>query len=359
MAAAVAIPLTPACSTGLESLPLPAPALNTTSYALNVVFANALNLPARAHVKLAGADIGELESISAKGYTAHTTLRIRAGIRIPVGTTAELRSATPLGDVFVSLKPPASAADDAPLLGDGATIGLESTTSASTVEAVLSSAAVLVNGGAVRNMTKLTNSLGKAAGGNGAAFADILRKSNQLLTAMNSRSGQFEAALSESNQLAKILTASQDQITDILAAGAPATEALADNTGQAAEMIGQLSGITRQLSRFPSIQGTDTRSILADVNTISDKFNQVATHPDPLLWGINRLLPPFIKTAQGTAIPGQIDVMKIALGSIPDIGYPGDPGFHGPKRADWDAMIGSFRYSLLRLQERVVGAGPK
>ena len=73
---------------------------------LTAVFSNALNLPASAKVKLAGADVGELESMVARNYTAVTTLRIMDGVRLPKGSTAELRSATPLGDVFVALKPP-------------------------------------------------------------------------------------------------------------------------------------------------------------------------------------------------------------------------------------------------------------
>jgi hypothetical protein len=43
---------------------------------------------------------------------------------------------------------------------------------------------------------------------------------------------------------------------------------------------------------------------------------------------------------------------------MPDIGFPGDPGFHGPKWSNWNQFVGSFQYTLLRLQERIVGQGP-
>ena len=104
------------------------------------------------------------------------------------GSTAELRSATPLGDVFVALKPPTPLDPDAPLLKDGDTIGLESTTAAATVESVLSSAAILVNGGAVRNFTNIINGLGKATGDQGQAFGDLISKTNHTL-------GQAQRAL--------------------------------------------------------------------------------------------------------------------------------------------------------------------
>ena len=53
----------------------------------------------------------------------------------------------------------------------------------------------------------------------------------------------------------------------------------------------------------------------------------------------------------GTAIAGRGTLAKLALGNWPDIGYLGDPQFHGPKRADWHFMVGSLKYTLFRLQE--------
>jgi len=51
------------CATnGLGSLPLPAPGIGSGGYLITAVFSNALNLPAHAKVKLAGADIGQLEA---------------------------------------------------------------------------------------------------------------------------------------------------------------------------------------------------------------------------------------------------------------------------------------------------------
>ena len=135
----VAVGATACSSNGLSSLPLPAPTVGSGGYRLTAVFSNALNLPASAKVKLAGADVGQMETMVARNYTAVTTIRIMDGVRLPQGTTVELRSATPLGDVFIALKPPAGASATTPLLKDGDTIGLDSTTAAATVESVLSS----------------------------------------------------------------------------------------------------------------------------------------------------------------------------------------------------------------------------
>lgn len=353
--------VTAGCATnGLASLPLPAPGLGSGGYSLNAVFSNALNLPMNAKVKLAGADVGQLESMVARNYTAVTRLRIRDGVLLPRGSTAELRTATPLGDVFVALKPPADDPADTPLLRDGDTIGLDSTAAAATVESVLSSAAILVNGGAVRNFTNIINGFGKATGDQGQAFGDMIRKSNQLLGTLDARSDQISHALTQLSHLADQLDAKNQTIGDLMTAASPATSALADNTSQLSNLAVQVGDTSRLLARFPSIGGTDTsgRSMIRDLNTIAGAANDVAMSPDTSWLSINRLIPALVKSTAGNSISVNVGVDKIMLGSLPDIGFPGDIGLHGPHHYNVNLLVGTLKYTLWRLQERIVGRGP-
>ncbi|TGD85187.1 MCE family protein [Mycolicibacterium sp. CH28] len=349
------------CATnGLASVPLPAPGLDSAGYRLTAVFGNALNLPTKAKVKLAGADVGQVESMVAHNYTAVTTLRISTGVQLPVGSTAELRTATPLGDVFVALQPPATPGPNAPTLHDGDTIGLDSTTSAATVESALSSAAVLVNGGSIRNFTNIVNGFGRAAGDRGQALADLIGKSNQLLGTLDARSGQISTAMSEMSHLADQLNAKEHAITEVMATAGPATDALAANTAQLSALAVQAGDTATLLARFPSIGGNDTsgRSMIADLNTVAGAVNDVAVSPDTSWLALNRMLPPLIKSTSGFAVAGSGSLDRLVLGSSPDIGFPGDIGLHGPHRYNWNQFAGSLKYTLWRLQERVVGRGP-
>ncbi|MGV0642484.1 MlaD family protein [Mycolicibacterium sp. XJ2546] len=338
----------------LDRIPLPAPSVGAESYTLTATFANALNLPLKAKVRLGGADIGQVVSMKSVDYTAVVTMEIRKGVQLPVGSMAELRTATPLGDVYVAVQPP-----DAPgqaLLADGDNLGLGSTGSAATVEGVLSSAAVLVNGGVVRNLTKLVNGIGSAAGDNGDAFRDLVRQSNQLTETLSARSQQIRTSLDNTATLIDTVNSRQHSINELLAASSPAIGAV--DTRELLDLLDTTGAMSRQLSRFPSLQGTDTRSMVADINALSNAFNDVVVSPDTSMLAMSRMLPPFVKATSGTAIAGKGNLAKLALGSMPDIGYLGDPEFHGPKRADWHFMVGSLKYTLFRLQERVVGQGP-
>ena len=358
---AVSLTMTGCSSSGLASLPLPHPGPGKDGFSVTVVFENALNVPAFATVRLAGADVGQMESIEARDYTAVATLRIADGVRLPRGTTAELRSATPLGDVFIAVRPPANASSAVPLLTDGDTIGISDTQAAATVENLLTGAAVLVNGGAVQNLTDIVNGAGKAAGEDGGRnFAQLIDHTNRLLGTMNARTGQLSDSLTALSGLSRQIDAKSDVISELMSAAAPATDTLAQHTNQIADLVVQAGSTTEMLSRFPSLAGTDTsgRSVIADLNTMSSAFNDVALDPDTSLMALNRLMPPFVKAFAGNSFAAKGSIDRLVLGSMPDIGFPGDPGFHGPKWSNWNQFVGSFQYTLLRLQERIVGQGP-
>ncbi len=359
MGAATAIALSGCATNGLGDLPLPAPGVGTGGYHLTALFSNILNLPTNAKVKLAGADVGQVDDMRVSNYTAITTLRILDGVRLPKGSTAELRSATPLGDVFVSIRPPAGAPSDGPILKEGDTIGLDETTAAATVESVLSSAALVSNGGAVRNLTNVINGFGKATGDQGQAFGDLIKDSNRLLGTLNTRSSQISEALTQTAQLADQLDTKNQTLTDIVKEADPATETLAANTAQLSQLVLQIGATTQQLQKFPSIAGTDTsgHSIIKDANTIAKAWNDVAQDPTVDINALNRQFASLIKITPSDTISVRVSIDRLILGSIPDAGFKGDVGSHGPKRYNWAQLVGSFKYTLWRLQERVVGKG--
>lgn len=355
VAAALATALA-GCATGLESLPLPArQASGPDTVVLSAVFDNALNLPTKAKVKLNGADIGEVTSITARDFVAYVTMRIRSDVPLYAGSAAQLRSATPLGDVFVAIKPDPNQPAAATRLRSGDTIPLKSTTAAASIEEVLTSAAVVVNGGTFRRLVTVLNGAGAAAGGNGNKIATLLQQSNSLLSRLNTRSAQVHEVLQSTSDLADTLAARQQTLNDVIAVAGPATSVLADTTDQLVDTLETVAGITRQLSRFPSIQGTDTRSLVADLNNLSRVTNEINNDPNISVTTTNRMIPIYMKLTNSAGTHVITDVRQVALGNHPDLNYPGDPASHGPDGTDFHSMVGAFRYSWNILLDKLYG----
>lgn len=344
------------CATGLESLPLPAPGqMGGNAITVTAAFANAMNLPQKAKVKLNGADIGDVESIRAHDFTADVTMRINAGVALYTGATAQLRSATPLGDIFVAIQPGAEQGPNTRRLHNGDTIALASTTSAATVEDVLGSAALLVNGGAIRRLVTIVDGAGKAVGGKGAKVAALLHESNTLIARLNARSEQIDTALRNTADLAATVAARQQTLDEVITGAVPAMTVINDNTTQLVDLIDGLARITNQLRRFPSMRGTDTRSLIADLNTLSAALNVSATDPylNSNTW--IRVINALAKATSGPDIHAVADVAQLAFGALPDKNYPGDPMFHGADGTDWHAFVGSLRYEWNLLLSKIYG----
>jgi hypothetical protein len=119
--------------------------------------------------------------------------------------------------------------------------------------------------------------------------------------------------------------------------------------------VDNVARISRQLSKFPSLQGTDTRSVAVDVNNLSQVFNEIAMDPDISLNAFNRLIAVMVKSTNSTSIHLDAELSKIAIGALPDKNYAGDPGIHGPDGTDWHLLIGSLRYEWGLLLGRIYG----
>ncbi|WP_431233163.1 MlaD family protein [Mycolicibacterium psychrotolerans] len=156
----VTIGLTAACSLDPTRLPVPGAYTPRHSYDINIEFASVLNLPARAKVDSGGVQIGVLDSVRLQGTTAVTTVEIAGDTKLPVATRAELRQATPLGDIYIALLPPED--KSGPVLRDGDTIPLGNTSPADNVEDLLRSMSNLVAGGAIGTLQTTVVNVNKA-----------------------------------------------------------------------------------------------------------------------------------------------------------------------------------------------------
>lgn len=343
------------CGVGLGDLPLPQRDSGTgDSYRVTAEFVNALNLPEQAKVKLNGADVGEVESMRVHDYTAFVSLRIRRGVPLSVGTRAELRSATPLGDVFVALTPPHLGTGSTATLSDGDTIPESHTAAAATIEEVLATSALLVNGGVLRDLTTIINGLGRTVGDRGDELAALIARSTRLISTLSSRSGEIRSALAQTDRLVTTMSDRRAVLNDAIAAAGPALDVVAAHTDEILGLVNQIGHISSTLERFPSIKTGATQHLTANLNRISAELNRAATAPGVEVEAMNALLAPVIKITSSTAAHVDADLQDLALGALVDPRHHADPGSRVPDISDVDNFAGTLAYTLQRLRMKLV-----
>ncbi|WP_280297382.1 MlaD family protein [Nocardia abscessus] len=355
--AAALLATTSGCGVGLGDLPLSAPGSGESGYTIDASFANALNLPAKAKVRLAGADVGEVADMTVADYTALVTLRIRQDVALPVGTRAQLRTATPLGDVYVALDAPADASPATASMRDGDTIPVQATSAAATVEELLTTASLLVNGGAIRNLSSVVNGLGRSVGDRGDHVGALLDQSTELVTALAARSDDIRVALAETNRLVSELAAQRGVTDEFVSAAGPASVTIEGSAQQALALVRQVDDISAQLAKFPVLRGGEIGGLIANLDRISAGLNDAILNPNASLAAMNALLPSVIKLSSGTSAHGNVDLEDFAVGALPDPFHEADPGNRVPDASDWHALVGSLTYTLLTLRERILGPG--
>ncbi|BDT90928.1 hypothetical protein IFM12275_09040 [Nocardia sputorum] len=303
---------------------LPGTGVDGPTYRLAVEFETVLSLPAGARVRSNGADVGQLRSIDLVPHAAVAHIDVRAGVRLPVGTRAELRQTTVLGDIYLALSPPPD--DRAGLLHDGDTIPLRDTGTGPQIEQILERMAAFVNGGSAARMQDAIERMSSALPEDPAETREL--------------AGRIAADLGDAAD-------GIDDIDRIVAATAQLTQRL----HQMREDVGFVFSETaaRRLGRVPEFM-TAVLNVVIDVNTLTTGLD----------WLIPRL-PPLNDAMERTAIllrePSPDATVWVGNGALlaevlsgKVVSFLGDPaldlrrvGLAGSSDRDVDALI------LLRL----------
>ena len=243
LAAACALGLA-GCQFNLQGLPSPGGGPPGDSYKLTAVFADVLNLPQRAQVKLDGVVVGQVTTIRLDHDRGVVDMLIARNIKLPGGTTAEIRFTTPLGEDYISLNLPSTPSGSA--LGDGSTLGEPQTSSAPTIEDTFALLSAVLNGGGLDQLRTIIVELNKAFGGHEGQARDLLDQLGRLVGALNARSGDIDHALDALNTLSAELNGQSSVIAQGLDTIAPALQVLASQASEFDQLLthlGRLGGV--------------------------------------------------------------------------------------------------------------------
>lgn len=235
--ALVAAMLLSACGPTFSSLPLPGSSEGGQTITVKGTFGEALNLSSGAAVRVNGVALGKVTSIKAHNFHAVVTMAVQKSAKVRQGASMRLRYTTPLGELFVDLRNPASG----PLLKSGDS--LSDTTTAPTVEDALASASLLINGGGLSQLQTITTEANKALDGNAGNIHDLIGRANTLMTQLNGSRSQIDQTLHALNAVAITLHQRRQIIHQALTDITPAAKALRAN-------LGNLTALLTSLQRF-------------------------------------------------------------------------------------------------------------
>lgn len=262
----------PGCGTTAADLPLPGGGAEGETYELTAVFTDALNLPAKAHVKLDGVRVGAVTEIVADDYRARVSFEVTDDIELPRGTGAELRQATPLGDIFLALQVPSEVDVDEPRLQDGDTISRKLTSAAVSVEDLLGSMSLLLNGGGLAQMGTIVRESNNALTGRGETVQHLLREMGKSVATLNSRTAEIDEILNSSHELSELAARRQATIDAALEDFTPALRALNRQEKEIHRTLEVIRSASRTGDRLIRESAPDALTLLPALDPILQGF---------------------------------------------------------------------------------------
>ncbi|MEV0763504.1 MCE family protein [Nocardia sp. NPDC050435] len=332
------------CAVTVQNIPMPKPGIGAPGYTLRAAFRDALNLPDRAHVKIGGSDIGVVTGITSKDFVAEVEMLIREDIQLPAGTTVELRQATPLGDMFVAMTLP-SAAEAGPPLRAGDVIGLERTVTAASVEQLMMSVSMLVNGGGINQAARITSELNSMFVGRGPQLAHLITEMTAVISALNQRTGDIDNVLGGLNVLSGELARRKAELGQAADTFPGLIGLFTENNQRIVDLLTKTSTTMAALQDFSETTGGDFVSLFDSIQQLMSAFAQ-STDMTAALEGLHWLTPRVLASMEGPTLAVAATVSYLSVGALTD-----PSGSRLPEVADVPAFIGSFAQVL----EKVLG----
>lgn len=232
----MAICLSAACSLDPTRLPVPGAYSPDHAYRIKIQFSSVLNLPARAKVDSGGVQIGVLDHVQLDGTTAVAYVDIAGDTKLPGNTRAELRQATPLGDIYIALVPPEDRSEAA--LRDGGTIPLRNTAPADNVEDLLRSVSNLVAGGAIGTLQSTVVNANKAFPKNPAELTRMQQTLAGVLNDLAANQDTIDGILSSMENITTTMAANTAVFNRLVTEGPPKLQGLSAITMAILNVVG-------------------------------------------------------------------------------------------------------------------------
>jgi phospholipid/cholesterol/gamma-HCH transport system substrate-binding protein len=335
-----------ACSdsgfSGLYNTPLPGGAdLGDHPYRVTAQFSDVLDLVPQASVKVNDVPVGRVEKIelAPDTHSAVVTLTVNGDIVLPANAGAELRQSSLLGEKFVELHTPA-AEPATGRLSDGANIPLARTNRNPEVEEVLGALSLLLNGGGVEQLQKISRELTNALSGNEPQIRALLSHVDEIATELDASKGEIVRAIDGLNKLSGTLVAQTGNLTTALDHLAPGLEVV---TEQRDQLVGMLDALNKLSGVAVDTVNKSGEQLIANLKALQPSLRKLVEAGDNLPKALRILLTYPLPDYAGNVIKGDyanveatvdlnLDTLLENLGnsSQPFIPIPGAQGTPAP-----------------------------
>ncbi|MFW0788420.1 MCE family protein [Gordonia sp. CPCC 205333] len=336
------------CAVTVEELPLPRKGVGGDHISVRAEFADALNLPIKAPVKLNGVKVGEVTDIATANYRARVTFELSDAIDVPANSTAELRQATPLGDVFVALQRPASNPSPQRLV-DGSVIEIDDTAAAPSVEQIMAAASTVINGGGLARVGSILSELNTMLDGQPSDVASMLSQLTAVTSRLAANSDEITSVLGSLNALSQRSAVRANAINDVIASATPALTVLTDTTDQLVTTLDSARRTSDQISKLVNGSRAELTQLLAGVNLLTKRIGALDTRLEPALSALSRFGSLLAPSIRGDYVASHIRVSSIAIPAT----Y--DPNSHWWQLSDLGLIGASLVDTLNRVWTRLRG----
>ncbi|MEV6767668.1 MCE family protein [Nocardia sp. NPDC051030] len=343
--AAAALTGATSCAVTVSDVPMPKPGIGGPGYTIHAAFNDALNLPDRAHVKIGGSDIGVVTKIKTTNFLADIEMLIREDIRLPRGTTAELRQGTPLGDMFVAMTLP-SAQEAGPELREGDVLGTDKTSAGASVEQLMMSISLLLNGGGINQAARITSQMDSMFGGRAPELSHLITEMTDVITALNRRTGDIDGVLGGMNTLAGELARRKAELGTAADTFPQLIGLFAENNQQIVDLLTKVSTSMTALGDFTGTTGDSFVSLFTSIQQLMSGFTQMGDNLTGTLDGLHAVYPNLMASFKGPTLAVAATVSYLSIGALTD-----PSGSRWPELGDASQFVGS----LVQVLEKVFG----
>jgi phospholipid/cholesterol/gamma-HCH transport system substrate-binding protein len=260
---------------GVYSLPLPGAAANGGhTYTVQVQLADVLDLVPYSAVKVNGATVGHVKSISVQGRHALVTCKLPDSVHLPANAIARIEQTSVLGEKFVEIEPP----KDVPPIGrlaDHDVIALAHTDTDASVEEVLGALSMLLNGGGVDQLHTITHELSVALQGRTTVARDLLVRLRGFVGGLDAQKHQIISAMTGIDRLTSIVRGQEHTLTTAIDTMPSALKVLVDDRQRLTTMLVSVDHLGGVASHVLNASHADLVANLRSLQPTLDKLARV------------------------------------------------------------------------------------